>query len=230
MNKTEEITNNLAKVRESIEKARNSKDDVQIIAVTKTFPAEIIGQVLDCGIYNIGENRIQEALPKKESIDLKYPSKVTWHLIGHLQTNKVKKAVDHFYLIHSIDSFNLSKKISEYAISINKVQKVLLEVNISGEESKSGFRKEDLKNTFSELKKLKGVEILGLMTIAPICNQPEEVRHIFRELRLLRDFLQSSFNCSLPELSMGMSDDYEVAVLEGATMVRLGRILLGGRT
>ena len=233
MPKLEEIIENLNIIKERVQqaciKAGNFEGKIKIVAVTKTFPVEVVSQVLSYGINDIGENRIQEALPKIEKIKKEGYEKVSWHLLGHLQTNKVKKAVDSFNLIHSVDSLKLCEKISNYAIANQIIQEILLEVNIAGEESKFGFNAKYLKDIFYELKNLKGIRILGLMIIAPICNNSEEVRFVFRELRELRDYLQITYSVVLPELSMGMSDDFEVAIEEGATIIRLGRAIFGSR-
>lgn len=230
---TQEIIQNLQGIQEKINQACKKgnyvPERVKIIAVTKTFPIEAIAQVLKLGIGNIGENRIQEALPKIEKINQNGYKNINWHLIGHLQTNKVTKAVQHFDLIHSVDSLKLCQKISQYALSQNRIQDILFEVNTSGELSKQGFSPGQLLETFPSLRLCKGVRILGLMTVAQICDKQEQARSFFKNLRELRDKIQSIYKVVLPELSMGMSDDYAIAIEEGATMVRLGRAIFGHR-
>lgn len=230
---TPHIIENLKRIQERInqacERSYFAPSSVKVIGVTKTFAAAMIEEVVQRGMVHIGENRIQEALPKIHEINKKYPSKVTWHLIGHLQSNKVRAAVDHFDLIQSVDSVKLCEKISSYAFSQQVVQDVLLEVNCAGEATKFGFAPQEMSAHFSALRDCRGVRILGLMTIAPQVSEPEETRPYFRFMRQLRDQLQEQFNVVLPELSMGMSDDYPIAVEEGATMVRLGKAIFGER-
>jgi pyridoxal phosphate enzyme (YggS family) len=214
-----DIARNLQDVERRIiqaaQKASRSPEEITIVAVTKGLTAQAIEDALELGIKHIGENRVQEArekIARLSTLQL-YP---TWHMVGHLQTNKVKTAVEIFDIIHSIDSLRLAEALSGRA---RKTIPVLLQVNISGEEPKSGFSEVELPKAVEAVARLPGLELKGLMTIAPLVNDPEEVRPIFRRLRELRHSL------GLEHLSMGMSDDFEVAVEEGATMLRIGRAI-----
>ena len=220
----------LAEVRSRIDAAcarsGRSVDDVEIIAVTKTHGAEVVKEAWDAGLSIVGENKVQEAAWKK-------PASVTgpmWHLIGHLQSNKVRHALELFDFIHSVDSAKLADRINFIADSIGASPHVLLEVNVSGEKSKSGMRPEDVRPTLEHIAaECPRVTVEGLMTMAPFSENPEDARPYFRRLRELRDGLQDLLGIGLPRLSMGMSGDYEVAVEEGATWVRLGTVLFGER-
>jgi pyridoxal phosphate enzyme (YggS family) len=217
------IARNLKDVERRIAQAAQtsgrSPQEITIIAVTKGLAPEAIDAVLEAGIRHIGENRVQEAREKIPLLSNLQPHP-TWHMVGHLQTNKVKTAVEIFDIIHSIDSFRLAEALSGHT---GNTIPVLLQVNISEEEHKSGFSEAELTKAVVEVARLPRLEVKGLMTIAPLVSEPEEVRPIFRRLRELRDSL------GLEHLSMGMSDDFEVAVAEGATMVRIGRAIFGER-
>ena len=208
------------------ERARRSPEEVEIVAVTKTHGAEVVKEAWDAGLRIVGENKVQEAAWKK-------PASVTgpmWHLIGHLQSNKVRHALELFDFIHSVDSAKLADRINFIADSIGASPHVLLEVNVSGEKSKSGMRPEDVKPTLEHIAaECPRMTVEGLMTMAPFSENPEDARPYFRRMRELRDGLQDSLGVGLPRLSMGMSGDYEVAVEEGATWVRLGTVLFGER-
>ena len=220
----------LAEVRGRIDaacaRAGRSPEDVEIVAVTKTHGAEVVKEAWDAGLRVVGENKVQEAAWKK-------PASVAgprWHLIGHLQSNKVRHALELFDFIHSVDSARLADRINFVADGIGAEPRVLLEVNVSGERSKSGMRPEDVKPVLEHISaECPRVTVEGLMTMAPFSEDPEEARPFFRRLRELRDGLQDSLGVGLPRLSMGMSGDYEVAVEEGATWVRLGTVLFGER-
>ena len=220
----------LSEVRGRIEaacaRAGRSADEVEIVAVTKTHGAEVVKEAWDAGLRIVGENKVQEAAWKK-------PASVTgpmWHLIGHLQSNKVRHALELFDFIHSVDSAKLADRIDFIADSIGASPHVLLEVNVSGEKSKSGMRPEDVRPTLEHIAaECPRITVEGLMTMAPFSENPEDARPYFRRLRELRDGLQDSLGIGLPRLSMGMSGDYEVAVEEGATWVRLGTVLFGER-
>jgi PLP dependent protein len=217
------IARNIEEIRERIAhtaaRAGRSPDKVTIIAVTKYVDESAIQQAVEAGIEHFGENRVQEAQRKI----LRLPGSglcPTWHMIGHLQRNKVQTALKIFDIIHSVDSIRLAQSISAQA---ERVVPVLLQVNAAKEKTKGGFKTGELKEAVAEISRLPNLSIKGLMTIAPMVDKPEEVRPIFRELRELRD----SFG--MEHLSMGMSNDFEIAVEEGATMVRLGRIIFGER-
>ncbi len=203
------------RITEAAHRAGRSPDEITLIAVTKGLTAQVVEDTLKAGVRHIGENRVQEAWQKIGHLS-NLQSHPTWHMIGHLQTNKVKTAVDIFDIIHSIDSLRLAQALSGRA---KKPITVLLQVNIAQEEPKSGFSEIELSKAMVEITRLPALEIKGLMTIAPLVSNPEEVRPIFRRLRELRDSL------GLEHLSMGMSDDFEIAVEEGATMLRIGRAI-----
>ena len=208
------------RIAQAAQRVGRSPADVIIVAVTKEVSPQAIEAALEAGIMHIGENKVQEAREKIARLSNLQPCP-TWHLVGHLQTNKVKTAVEIFDIIHSIDSLRLAQAISH---RVQSTFPVLLQVNVSEEKTKSGFSVAELPRAAEEVARLPRLEVKGLMTIAPLVSDPEEVRPIFRRLRQLRDSL------GLGHLSMGMSDDFEVAVEEGATMVRIGRAIFGKRS
>jgi len=221
------IRDNLSAVQRNIDEAarRAGRDprDVTLIAVTKTVDAERTDEIIALGVQHIGESRIQDA-------KLKYPlivSGVRWHLIGHLQTNKAKDAVRMFDVIHSVDSAKVAAAISQEAVKAEKTVDVLVEVNISGETSKYGLPAAELEGVLRVIAGLPGIRVVGLMTMAPLSDNPEDARHCFRKLRELKDRMNEAKinNINLKHLSMGMSQDYVVAVEEGATLVRVGTAL-----
>lgn len=211
-----DIAANVAAVQERIasaaRKAGRRPDEIILVAVAKTFPADLVVQAHAAGVQHFGENWIQEA---QEKIPAVGPGPA-WHMVGHLQTNKVKATVDLFDFIESVDSIRLGE-----AIARRKRLPVLLEVNVAGEPTKKGFRPEEVPGAVRALKDL--LDVRGLMTVAPEVSDPEHVRPVFRQLRELAQ------REGLPELSMGMSEDFEVAIEEGATFVRLGRAIFGQR-
>lgn len=210
-------------VADAADVAGRDADEVTIVGVTKTVGIEDIRCALDAGIVDFGENRVQEFLGKFGL----FPT-ARWHFIGSLQTNKVKDVVGRAYLIHSVDSLRLLEAIARRAQTQGVSQRVLLQVNVSGESSKHGFDPGELREVLVEASHLPGVEVRGLMTMAPL-GAPEQARGVFRELRELRDSLREMplNGVELDELSMGMSNDYRVAVEEGATIVRVGRAIFG---
>lgn len=196
---------------------------VTIIAVTKTHGPEAVRAAWDTGLRDVGENRVQEALAKMADVDVP----VRWHLIGHLQRNKVK-ALDHFALVHSIDTRRLADAVSAHGLERQRAVDALLQVNVSGEESKGGFTLEELAAEAERLTACAGIRVVGVMTMAPFEASEGTLRRVFHGARTARDLLVAAGHPAF-ELSMGMSGDYEVAVEEGATMVRLGTILFGAR-
>jgi len=207
------------RIARACERVGRSPNEITLVAVTKTVEPPLIKQAFEAGIRNFGENRVQEAEKKIEQLSTLQPPP-TWHLVGHLQTNKVKKAVEIFDIIQSVNSIRLAEAISHRA---QQRLPILLQVNVSGEASKNGFPPSEVSQAVEQISRLTNLEIKGLMTIAPLVDDPEEVRWVFRQLRLLRDSL------GLEHLSMGMSDDSEVAIEEGATIVRIGRAIFGER-
>lgn len=204
------------KILNAAQIAGKSIDNLTLIAVTKTVGTKEIQTLIDLGLKCFGENRVQVAEPKINAIN---DGDVQWHLIGNLQTNKVKKAVSLFSVIHSVDSIKLATEINKRAKELDKRIEILIEVNVSGEINKSGINPEALSVILEGCKSLDNIFVSGLMTMAPQVDDPEQVRSVFRALRQLAD------QHNLTECSMGMSDDFEVAVEEGATMIRIGRAL-----
>lgn len=210
-------------------RAGRKPEDIKLIAVTKTISIQQIKDAIDARLRIFGESKVQEAREKVESLKLKVESSnLEWHLIGHLQKNKAKTAVELFEMIHSIDSFELAETIDKYAEKAGKIQKILIQVKLSDEIGNYGILKDNLFGLIREISGLKNLTIKGLMTIPPFFENPENARPYFSELRTLRDTAETmGFN--LPELSMGMTNDFEVAIEEGATMVRIGTAIFGER-
>ncbi len=198
--------------------------------MTKTVPLDRIAAAYQLGLRDFGENRVQEGMGKIADSAALGLTLARWHLVGHLQTNKVKTAVAIFDIIHSIDSVHLAEAVSRRAVAAGRTVPVLLEVNVAGEASKFGFSPGELPAALEQISKMPGLQLEGLMTVAPLARDPEEIRPVFRRLRELWDELRQSYNLShFRHLSMGMTDDYQVAIQEGATMVRLGRAIFGER-
>jgi pyridoxal phosphate enzyme (YggS family) len=203
--------------------------DVKLVTVTKTVSPEKIKEAINLGLRAFGENRVQEAQEKIEALASKVAdSVIEWHMIGHLQKNKAKTAVQLFDLIHSVDSIELARALDKQAEKSDKVQKVLIQVKLSEEETKHGISKEGLMELIETVMDLKHLRLEGLMTIPPFFDKAELTRPFFRQLRELRDNIQTR-GYRLPELSMGMTNDFEVAVEEGATIVRVGTAIFGER-
>ena len=209
------------RIAEACRRGGRSPDEVTLVAVTKGFPPEVVRQGAAAGIRHFGENRVQEAQAKLPLLADLSP-RPTWHMVGHLQTNKVKTALNLFDIIHSVDSLHLAEAISRRVSPSVRVP-VLLETNIAGEPAKYGFSPEELPAQAEAIRRLPGLDVRGLMTVAPMADDPDELRPVFRRLRQLAQSLD------LPELSMGMTDDFEVALEEGATIVRIGRAIFGER-
>ncbi|MBI5633404.1 MAG: YggS family pyridoxal phosphate-dependent enzyme [Nitrospirae bacterium] len=216
-------------ITEAAMKAGRSPDKVQLIAVTKTVGAAAVIEAIESGIQVFGENRVQEAKKKILSDEiLAMPGKIEWHLIGHLQKNKAKDAVQLFAVIHTVDSVELAEELDRQAEKIGKIQRVLVQVKLSAEETKSGVTEKGLPELLEKIAQLKHLWLEGLMTIPPYRDNARDVVPYFRRLRELRDEAETA-GLSLPELSMGMSHDYEAAIEEGATMVRIGTAIFGER-
>lgn len=225
------LKENLIAVEERIKAAcirsGRNREDVTLIAVSKTKPVSMIEELIELGVTCFGENKVQELTNKYEVL----PKNIDWHLIGHLQTNKVKYIVDKVCLIHSVDSLKLAKEIEKEALKKDVVCNVLIEVNIANEETKFGVSYNEVLPLILELSKLSRVKVCGLMTIAPYVEKPEKNREHFRNLRQLYVDIKSKNidNVSMDMLSMGMTGDYEIAIEEGATMVRVGTGIFGER-
>lgn len=213
------VTANLADLRNEIAPCKPV-----IIAVTKYFGAEKLVEAYEAGLRNFAENRVADALEKFGNLPEEIKQNSTFHLIGHLQTNKVKKAVGHFDLIQSVDSLKLAELVSNEAQKQGIVQKVLLQVNNANEENKSGFEKGVLKEVFGEIISLGGIKVEGLMNIAPITDE-STLDFLFEDIKNFKEELEKDFSYPMKELSMGMSGDYKTALRHGATMIRLGRKL-----
>jgi pyridoxal phosphate enzyme (YggS family) len=198
---------------------------VQLMAVSKTQQPDDVAAVQALGIETFGENRVQEARGKIPLCS----SRIHWHLIGHLQSNKAREAVHLFEMIHSVDSLRMLELLDRYAADAGRSLPVCLEVNVSGERSKNGMTPEQVPETLAAANRLFRVKVVGLMTIPPVAEEPGEARPFFRALRELRDRMQVEAGVNLPELSMGMSHDFEIAIEEGATWIRVGSLLFGPR-
>ena len=198
---------------------------LRIIGVTKYFGLDAIVNGYKAGLRDFGESRALDAISKIKTLPSEIRENAKFHFIGHLQTNKAERVVEYFDYIHSVDSLKLARVISDAACRLNKRERILLQVNNAKEEQKFGYDKEELKKDIAELIKLSGIEIVGLMNMAPLMAGEEVLRGLFRDLREFRDELQKEFKINLPELSMGMSDDFKIAVEEGSTMIRIGRKL-----
>lgn len=219
------LKDNLNHVIENIHKS--CKNEVTLIAVSKTKPAEMIQELYDAGCRNFGENKVQELIDKYEIL----PKDICWYMIGHLQRNKVKYIVDKVSLIHSIDSLRLAQTIEKEAEKKNCVVDILIEINMAREESKYGIYPEELEALLREISHLSHIRVKGLMTVAPNVKNPEENRKIFTEMKKLSvDIAKKNIdNIIMSILSMGMSNDYNIAVEEGANMVRVGTSIFGAR-
>jgi pyridoxal phosphate enzyme (YggS family) len=231
MTTAEQVAENLEHIRATIAQAaaRAGREarDVTLIAVSKTVPLDLVRIAYNLGVTNFGENRVQEALPKIAEFS---PPDVRWHMIGHLQSNKASKVIGAFASVESVDTLHLAQALERHAARQNVRLPVLLQVNVSGEASKEGMSPAETPDIARQVVALPHLLVEGLMTIAPIAHNQEEVRPVFRQLRLLRDHLRNEVpQCDWRHLSMGMTDDYRVAIEEGATIVRIGRAIFGER-
>jgi pyridoxal phosphate enzyme (YggS family) len=216
------------RIRIAAEACRRPLKDIRLIAVSKTMPAEVVREAIKAGVTDLGENYIQEA---REKINSLAGYQVDWHFIGHLQSNKARYAVRMFDLIHSVDSLKLAQELDKYAKKIDKIQPVLIQINVAREDSKSGIYVENALKLLTDISRLENVAVRGLMTMPPFFNAPEKVRPYFAALRKLRDRIKAEDipNITMDELSMGMTGDFEAAIAEGATMVRIGTAIFGER-
>src|SRR5919106_5243507 len=225
-----DIAENLGRVREQVvqaaTKAGRAVDEIDLVAITKTYSAEKVREAVNAGQQLFGESRVQEARTKIPLL----PSRLRWHFVGHLQKNKIRHALPLFELFHGIDSVELAGQMDRIANEEGLHPRVLLQVNVAGEGSKFGFTPAALRAGLEDLLALSRLTIEGLMTIPPLAPEAEASRPHFVALRELRDQLQSEFRLSLPQLSMGMSNDFAVAVEEGATLVRVGTAIFGERS
>ena len=212
-------------IAESERKSGRPAGSVELLAVSKTHSPEVIRQAVDAGQLLFGENRVQEAKAKISDL----PGKLRWHLVGHLQSNKIRSALPMFEMIHGVDSIELLDEIQRIGEDLGLFPRVLLQVNVAGESSKFGFSPQRLLSEMERIFRAERVQVEGLMTIPPLASNPENSRKYFVQLRELRDRLEKDFRFSLPQLSMGMSGDYRIAIEEGATLVRVGTAIFGER-
>jgi len=224
-----EIAENVLRVQERVrgacDRSRRRYEDVTIVGITKTFGPDRVDALVRAGIADVGENRVQEFLEKKPGVTM--PCR--WHLVGTLQRNKASKVIGQFELIHSVDRISLAETLSRLGLDSGVDTRILLEVNTSGEASKHGFNPDEAVDAVCRVGELAGLEIEGLMTIGPLTDDHARVRRAFQELRRLKEESERALGRDLRHLSMGMTGDFEIAVEEGATLVRLGRVLLGER-
>lgn len=223
----ENISQVQANIVKSLDKVGRSRDEVTLIAVTKTVDVDRVQECLNLGLNNIGENRVQELQRKYEKID----DEAIWHMIGHLQTNKVKYILDKVSLIHSLDRISLAKELNKRAKNADITLDTLIQVNVAEEESKFGLKTHEVIPFIESILPMKNIKVKGLMTIAPYVEDPGEVRYVFRDLRKLQETIESKNykEVEMKYLSMGMTNDYEVAIEEGSNMVRIGTALFGKR-
>lgn len=217
-----------AKIHAACQRANRNTSEVTLIAVSKTKPIEMISAVYNDGVRNFGENKVQEIQKKLPEL----PNDIHWHMIGHLQRNKVSQVIDKACLIHSVDSLRLAEQIEKDAAKADIIVPILLEVNVANEESKYGFKTEEVETVISDyISKFQHIAVKGLMTIAPNVENPEENRLVFRKLKQLSVDIKNKNidNISMEILSMGMTNDYEVAIEEGSTMIRVGTGIFGAR-
>ena len=215
----------LERIDQSVLKSGRKREEVSLVAVTKRVEANRIKEAIKCGVEILGENYIQEAKDKISQIQ----AGVEWHFIGHLQSRKARDAVELFDVIHSVDSLKLSKELNKRGEEKGKRVRILLQVNLSNEESKSGLKREAVLPLVEEVAELKSLILEGFMMMPPFFADPEDVRPFFRNLRVLRNEISNKTGLPLKELSMGMSHDFEVAIEEGSTMVRVGTAIFGSR-
>ena len=222
----EQIRQRIAKRCEAVGR---SPSEITLLAVSKTFPSECIAEAIRCGVLDVGENYVQELLQKKSALN---DDRIRWHFIGHLQSNKVKYIIDWISLVQAVDTTALAREINNRAERSKRIVDILLEVNTTGEQSKFGLRPEHTVDFVKQLANLENIKISGLMTIGPFLSDPEGSRPMFRQLRQLKDEIATlnQQNVSMKHLSMGMSGDFEVAIDEGATILRLGTAIFGSRT
>lgn len=237
------ITDNLEQVNATIAsacaRAGRASSDVTLVAVSKTHPPELILEAAKAGVQHFGENRVEEAETKIPTVNQRALQPITWHMVGHIQSRKAAAIPGFFQIVHSIDSVKLARKLSAHLEKSGAMLDVLMEVNVSGEDTKSGFAavgwetkgevREALGQDVRQILAMPCLRVRGLMTMAPIVQDMEQARSVFRSLAALRGALTSDLGVPLPDLSMGMTDDYPVAIEEGATIIRIGRAIFGER-
>lgn len=226
---SDRFTNIIQRINSAAVRAKRAPSEITLVAISKTHPADRIREAIACGVTDVGENRLQEAEPKIQEVGR---NAARWHLVGHLQANKARKAVRLFDVIHSLDSVDLAKRLNRLCAEERRdVLPVLLQVNLGGEETKSGIAERDVFGVVRDVQQCEKLKLIGLMSVPPYFDDPQQVRPFFRRLRELRDELTTLrvFSDVRGELSMGMTHDFEVAIEEGATMVRIGTAIFGER-
>ena len=218
----------LKRVNDACEKTGRNPEDITVVAVSKTVDYQRAKEAVEAGINNLGENRVQELVSKYEELK---STDVKWHMIGHLQKNKVKYIIDKTELIHSVESLELAEEINKRAIKNNLTANVLIELNIGEEESKFGINEENVYNFLSSMEKFENIKVLGLMTVAPFCENPENVRWVFKKMKNIYDKASTMKlqNVQMKYLSMGMTNDFEIAIEEGSNIIRVGTAIFGAR-
>ncbi len=221
----ENIEKILSKIKNSAQKCGRDPDSVKLVAVSKTFPAELVIEAVNAGLKDFGENYVQDFLTKYDKLE-KY--QVKWHFIGHVQTNKVKYIYDKISLLHTLDSVKLAEKLNKKLTEVNRILNALIQINIGREPNKYGIFEEEVETFLEQMEKYKHINITGFMTIPPFFEKKEEVRPLFAKMRMLLEKF-STYNENLKELSMGMSHDFDIAIEEGATIIRIGTAIFGER-
>ena len=224
----ENIDGILSRIAKACERSGRNPEDITLIAVSKTVDADKARKAVESGIINLGENRVQELVDKYEKLS---DIEVKWHMIGHLQKNKVKYIIDKVELIHSVESIELASEINKRALKNNLKANVLVELNIGEEESKFGISEENVYDFVKSLEQFENINVLGLMTVAPYAEDPEEIRWVFKKMKVIFDKISSMniTNSNMKFLSMGMTNDFEIAIEEGANIIRIGTALFGAR-
>jgi pyridoxal phosphate enzyme (YggS family) len=227
------IARNLEQVNEKIlnaaDRSGRSAVSIRVVVVTKTWSPDVIRMAAELGVRDFGENRIQEALTKIDLVNRDF-SELKWHMIGHLQSNKARRAVEKFDVIQSVDRLKIARKISAVLVEMQRQMDILLEINISGEAAKFGISPDHVVDVAAAVRNLPNLNLRGLMTVGPLTADTGKIRSAFQKMRKFYDFLKTEFSDKkIDILSMGMSDDYEIAIDEGSTMVRLGRAIFGNR-
>nr|WP_312811534.1 YggS family pyridoxal phosphate-dependent enzyme [Sedimentibacter sp.] len=225
----ENIDGILERIADVCERSGRNPDDITLIAVSKTVNADRAREAVEAGILNLGENRVQELTDKYEKLS---DTEVKWHMIGHLQKNKVKYIIDKVELIHSVESIELANEINKRAEKNNLKVNILVELNIGEEESKFGISEESVYDFVKSLEQFENINVLGIMTVAPFAEDPEEIRWVFKKMKVIFDKLSSMNikNSNMKFLSMGMTNDFEIAIEEGANIIRIGTAVFGERT
>lgn len=224
----ENIDDIIKKIDDTCKKTGRNSKDITVIAVSKTVDSKRAKEAVEAGVENLGENRVQELVKKYDELA---DTDIKWHMIGHLQKNKVKYIIDKTVLIHSVESIELAEEINKRAIKNNLTSNVLIELNIGEEESKFGINEDNIYDFVKNMEQFENIKVLGLMTVAPFCEDPEDVRWVFKKMKNINDKISTMNlrNTEMKYLSMGMTNDYEVAIEEGSNIIRIGTAIFGAR-